>query len=99
MVDYSTNINKMNNIPSPQTIEQEQDKSLLTKSGGSAGLKRRNNGRNNFIIPSPTKLERDIVTLPSVLPSSFRNILLNTLESISFNGFWPNLVHFYKCSP
>jgi hypothetical protein len=32
-----------------------------------------------FIIPSPTKLRRDIVTL-----SSFRNILVNTLESTSF---------------
>jgi hypothetical protein len=49
-----------------------------------------------IIIPSPTKLWRDIVTLPSVLPSvrpSFRNILVNTLESTSFNGFWLNLVH------
>jgi hypothetical protein len=45
-----------------------------------------------FIIPSPTKLRRDIVTLPSIRPS-FRNILVNTLESTSFNGFWPNLVH------
>ena len=33
-------------------------------------------------IPLPTKLRRDIVTLPS-----FRNILVNTLESTSFNGF------------
>ena len=24
---------------------------------------------------------------------SFHNILVNTLESTSFNGFWPNLVH------
>ena len=24
---------------------------------------------------------------------SFRNILVNTLESTSFNGFWPNLVY------
>jgi hypothetical protein len=24
-----------------------------------------------------------------------RNILVNTLESTSFNGFWPNLVHIY----
>ena len=24
---------------------------------------------------------------------SFRNIPVNTLESTSFNGFWPNLVH------
>ena len=43
-----------------------------------------------FFIPSPTKLRRDIVTLPSVLPSvrpSFRGILVNTLESTSFNGF------------
>ena len=24
---------------------------------------------------------------------SFRNILVNILESISFNGFWTNLVH------
>ena len=24
---------------------------------------------------------------------SFRNILVNTLESTPFNGFWPNLVH------
>jgi len=24
---------------------------------------------------------------------SFRTILVNTLESTSFNGFWPNLVH------
>jgi hypothetical protein len=45
-----------------------------------------------FIIPSLTKLRRDVVTLPSVLPS-VRNILVNTLESTSFNGFWPNLVH------
>jgi hypothetical protein len=30
--------------------------------------------------------------LPSFRPS-FRNILVNTLESTSFNGFWPNLVH------
>jgi hypothetical protein len=29
-----------------------------------------------------------VVTLPA-----FRNILVNTLESTSFNGFWPNLVH------
>ena len=45
-----------------------------------------------IIIPSPTKLRWDIVTLPSVLPS-FRNILVNTLESTAFNGCWPNLVH------
>ena len=45
-----------------------------------------------FIIPSPTKLRRDIVTLPSVLPSVC-HILVNTLGSTSFNGFWPNLVH------
>ena len=32
-----------------------------------------------IIIPSPTKMRRDIVTLPSVL----RNILVNTLESTS----------------
>ena len=55
---------------------------------------------HHFINPSPTKLRWDIVTLPSVLPSShpsflpsFRKILVNTLESTSFNGFWPNLVH------
>ena len=42
--------------------------------------------RVNFIIPSPTKLQRDIVTLPSIRPS-FHNILVNTLESTSFNGF------------
>jgi hypothetical protein len=41
-----------------------------------------------FFIPSPTKLRRDIVMLPSV-----RHILVNTLGSTSFNGFWPNLVH------
>jgi hypothetical protein len=41
-----------------------------------------------LIIPSPTMLRRDVVMLPS-----FRNILVNTLESTSFNGFWPNLVH------
>ena len=52
-----------------------------------------------IIIPSPTKLQRDIVTLPSVRPSvrpsvlpsvrsSFRNILVNTLGSTSFNGFY-----------
>ena len=41
-----------------------------------------------FIIPSPTKLRSDIVTLPFV-----RNILVNILESTSFNWFWPNLVH------
>ena len=41
---------------------------------------------NSFIIPSPTKLRRDIVTLPSVF-SSFRSILVNTLGSTSFNGF------------
>ena len=49
-----------------------------------------------FIIPSPTKLQRDLVMLPSVCPfvrPSFRNILVDTLESTSFNGFWPNLVH------
>ena len=39
-----------------------------------------------IIIPSPTKLRRDIVTLPSILPS-FCNILVNTLGSTSFNGF------------
>jgi hypothetical protein len=38
------------------------------------------------------KLRRDIVTLQSVL-HSFHNILVNTLGSTSFNGFWPNLVH------
>ena len=48
-----------------------------------------------FFIPSPTKLRRDIVTLPSVR-SSFRNILVNTLESTSFKEFWPNLVHTYS---
>jgi hypothetical protein len=32
-----------------------------------------------------------IITLPSVRPS-FRNIPVNTLESTSLNGFWPNLV-------
>ena len=41
-----------------------------------------------FIIPLPTKLRRDIVTLPSV-----HHILVNTLGSTSFNGFWPILVH------
>ena len=54
-----------------------------------------------FIIPSPTKLRRDIVTLrpsffPAFLPSvrpSFRNLLVNTLESTSFNWFWSELVH------
>ena len=40
---------------------------------------------NTFIIPSPTKLRRDIVTLPFVLPS-VRHILVNTLGSTSFNG-------------
>ena len=39
-------------------------------------------------ISSPTKLWSDIVTLPS-----FRNSLVNTIESTPFNGFWPNLVH------
>jgi hypothetical protein len=42
--------------------------------------------KNQLFIPSPTKLQRDIVTLPSILPS-FRNNLVNTLESTSFNGF------------
>ena len=46
----------------------------------------------SVFIPSPTKLRRDIVTLPSV-HLYFRNILVNTLESTSFNGFWPNLAH------
>jgi hypothetical protein len=36
----------------------------------------------DFFIPSPTKLRRDIVLLPSV-----RHILVNTLGSTSFNGF------------
>ena len=40
---------------------------------------------NYLFIPSPTKLQRDIVMLRSVLPS-FRNILVNILEST-------NLVH------
>jgi hypothetical protein len=44
-----------------------------------------------IIIPSPTKLRRDIVTLR--YHPSFRDIIVNTLESTSFNGFWPNLVH------
>jgi hypothetical protein len=41
-----------------------------------------------LFIPSPTKLQRDIVTvtLPSV-----RHILVNTLESTSFNGFLTKL--------
>jgi hypothetical protein len=30
---------------------------------------------------------------------SFRNILVNTLESTSFNGFWPNLVHTFGENP
>ena len=47
-----------------------------------------------FFIPSPTKLRRDIVTLPSVRPS-FLSILVNTLESTSFNGFWPNKLDAY----
>ena len=42
--------------------------------------------KNQLFTPSPTKLQRDIVTLPSIL-TSFRNILVNTLESTSFNGF------------
>ena len=49
---------------------------------------------SGIIIPSPTKLRRDIVALPSILPSSlpsvhpsFHNILVNTLESTSFNEF------------
>ena len=51
-----------------------------------------------IIIHSSMKLRRDMVMLPSVhRPSfvcpSFRNILVNTLGSTSFNGFWPNLVH------
>jgi hypothetical protein len=43
-----------------------------------------------LFTPSPTKLRWDIVTLPSVRPSFrlfVRNILVNTLESTSFNGF------------
>jgi hypothetical protein len=36
----------------------------------------------HFIIPSPTKLRRDVETLPS-----FRSILVNTVKSTSFNGF------------
>ena len=48
---------------------------------------------NIIVIPSRTKLRRDIVTLPSVFLPSFRNILVNTPESTSFNGFWPNLVN------
>ena len=49
---------------------------------------------NIIVIPSQTKLRRDIVTLPpSVFLPSFRNILVNTPESTSFNGFWPNLVN------
>ena len=39
-----------------------------------------------FVIPSPTKLRRDIETLPPVRPF-FRNIRVNTLESTSFNEF------------
>ena len=39
-----------------------------------------------LFIPLPTKLRRDIVTLPSV-----RHILVNTLESTSFNGFLTKL--------
>jgi hypothetical protein len=38
-----------------------------------------------IIIPSPTKLRRDIVTLR--YHPSFRDIIVNTLESTSFNGF------------
>ena len=45
------------------------------------------------IIPSATKLRRDIVTLPSILPWFRPSILVNTLGSTSCNGFWPNLVH------
>ena len=41
---------------------------------------------HKVIIPPPTKLRRDIVTLPSVLPF-VRHILVNTLGSTSFNGF------------
>jgi hypothetical protein len=36
-----------------------------------------------LFIPSPTKLRRDIVTLPSV-----RYFLVNILESTPFNGFF-----------
>jgi hypothetical protein len=43
-----------------------------------------------LIIPSSTKLRRDIVTLLSVRPS-VRHVLVNTLGSTSFNGFLPNL--------
>jgi hypothetical protein len=89
-------------------------------------------GDDKLIIPSPTKLRGDIVTLPSIRhnpcehsrinilqwiltklgtylvlkkiwnPIDFQghrvkflphNILVNTLESTSFNGFWLNLVH------
>jgi hypothetical protein len=45
-----------------------------------------------LFIPSPTKLWRDRVTLPS-FRLSIRHILVTTLESISLNEFWPNLVH------
>ena len=41
---------------------------------------------NAFVIPSPTKLQRDIVMLLSIL-LSVRHILVNTLGSTSFNGF------------
>jgi hypothetical protein len=37
-----------------------------------------------IVIPSPTKLQSR---------PSFRNILVTTLESTYFHGFWPNLVH------
>jgi hypothetical protein len=46
-----------------------------------------------IIVPSPTKLRRDIPGSNATVRPSFRNILVNTLESTSFNGFWPNLVH------
>jgi hypothetical protein len=33
-----------------------------------------------IIIPSPTKLRRDIVTLPSVLPSDIGTIIFTAIE-------------------
>jgi hypothetical protein len=57
-----------------------------------------NNLQNVFypLTNEVAKGYRNATVCPSFCPSfrpSFRNILVTTLESTSFNGFWPNLVH------
>jgi len=47
----------------------------------------------SFFYPLVNKVAKGYTCSNATVRPSFHNILVNTLESTSFNGFWPNLVH------